>query len=141
MWKEENLVMKKGKLAIIAIVLAVITMGLAACNAADTAAHNIKQESDAFNVYRRVTAINNQTDNVIFTVEGFLSYTNEEDGDLSIVINTGENEYMRHVVHMNDRTTFFVEQLKASEFDAYAYKVRFYANYPDFEAGSEAQGA
>ena len=60
------------------------------CSLAETATHNLKTQAESFELYRRITAINNQTDKVIFEMEGFLNYENESDGDLSI---TERQEY------------------------------------------------
>ena len=134
--KEGNIKMKRN-LKIIAAVLITIIMGLSftACNPAQTATNNLVKDAESFKLYRRVTVINNQTDKVIYEVEGFLNFENEVDGDLSIVMETGKNTYYRHVIHINDRTTFLVEQLDGSTFSPYSYKIRIYAAYPDIEAG------
>lgn len=111
--------------------------GLSGCSPADTATNNLLTQAESFQLYRRITVINNQTDNVIFEMEGFLNYENEEDGDLSIVVEVGKNEYFRHVIHINDRTTFVVEQLDGSQFSPYSWKFRVYAAYPDVSFGED----
>lgn len=121
----------------IALVLCVVLIGgvLSGCDPASTATNNLKTEAESFKLYRRITAINNQSDKVLFEIEGFFNYTNEADGDLSIVMEVARDSYKRHVVHLNDRTTFVVEQLEASEFSAYSYKIRIFAAYPDISIG------
>ena len=125
--------MKKLTLAIIVLLLIVTTF--TGCNPSVTVTHNLKTDAESYRLYRKITAINNQTDNVLFEIEGYLNYENETDGDLSITIETGKNQYYRHVVHINDRTTFVVEQLDASQFSPYSYKIRIFAAYPNFQLG------
>ena len=112
-------------------------LSLSGCSPADTATNNLITQAQSFQLYRRITVINNQTDNVIFEMEGFLNYENEEDGDLSIIVEVGKNEYFRHVIHINDRTTFVVEQLDGSQFSPYSWKFRVYAAYPDISFGED----
>lgn len=109
------------------------------CTPAETATHNLKTSAESFELYRKITAINNQTDKVLFEIEGFLNYENETDGDLSITMKVGKDEYYRHVVHINNRTTFVVEQLDASKFSPYSYKIRIFATYPDISVGEATE--
>lgn len=112
-------------------------LGLFGCSPSETATNNLITQAQSFQLYRRITVINNQTDNVIFEMEGFLNYENEAGGNLSIVVEVGKNEYFRHVIHINDRTTFVVEQLDGSQFSPYSWKFRVYAAYPDVSFGKD----
>ena len=128
-----GVVMKKIIVLIPIILLFVLVV--AACTPATTATHNVKYDADNFKLYRRITAINLRTDNVLFEIEGFFSYENEMDGDLSIIMEVGDNEYKRHAVRMTEGTSYVVEQLEASEFSPYSWKIRIYATYPDIDIG------
>ena len=121
------------KLSILLALTLMLILTLTACSPAFTATHNIKTEAENFSLYRRITAINLRSDKVLFEIEGFFNYENEVDGDLSIVMHAGDNQYVRHVVRMTEGTTFIVEQLDASNFSPYSYKIRIYAVYPDLE--------
>ena len=125
------------KRSIVLIIAFIFIFCFSGCSPAETATHNLKTQAESFELYRRITAINNQTDKVIFEMESFLNYENESDGDLSVTVEVGKNEYFRHVVHINDRTTFVVEQLDGSEFSPYSFKFRIYAAYPDISIGKE----
>ncbi len=114
---------------------ALLTTAISGCTPAGTATHNIKTEAESIKLYRRITAINLRTDKVLFEIEGFLNYENEADGDLSIVMEVAREQFNRHVVHITEGTTFVVEQLEASEFSPYSYKIRIFAAYPDIEIG------
>ena len=125
------------KIFVLIVVILSLVLAMTACDPASTATYNLKTEADNFSLYRRVTAVNLRTDKVLFEVEGYFSYTNEADGDLSIVMEVAKDEYRRHVVHIPraDGVTFVVEQLDSSKFSAYSYKIRIFAAYPDFELG------
>lgn len=65
------------------IIISMFILSFSGCSPAETATHNLKTQAESFELYRQITAINNQTDKVIFEMEGFLNYENEADGDLS----------------------------------------------------------
>ncbi len=126
----------KKKSFLIVLSLSLI-LALTGCSPADTATYNIKEEAETFSLYRKLTAVNLRTDQVLFTIEGFFNYENEVDGDLSIVSQIGPNRYKRDVVHVTEGVTFVVEQLDASQFSPYSYTVRIYAAFPDIEIGAQ----
>lgn len=125
------------KIISVFLALVLICFCFAGCgNPAMNATYNVKTEAESFQLYRKMTAINLRTDKVLFEIEGFFNYENEEDGDLSIVMEVGKNEYTRHVVHITEGTTFVVEQLDPSNFSPYEHKIRIYAAYPDISFGA-----
>jgi hypothetical protein len=118
-------------------VFALFILLFTGCSQSYAATQNLKNEADSFQIYRKVTGINLRSDKVLYEIEGFLSYENEVDGDLSVVIQTGPDTFIRDVLHVSPEVTFLVQQLDASQFDPYHFKVRLFATYPDIEFGPE----
>lgn len=125
--------MKKFK-CLFLVVLSVMFL-FTGCTPSETATHNLKTDAESFKLYRKITAINLRTDQVLFEIEGYFNYENEDDGDLSIVMEVGKDKYERHVVGLTEGTTFVVQQMESSEFSPYSYKIRIFAAYPDVSIG------
>ena len=58
---------------------------LTGCNKADNIQHNIRQDSDNFETYRRVTVINLRSDKVLLTVEGYISIKDSSTNEIAII--------------------------------------------------------
>lgn len=90
---------------------------------ADVASYNISKEADNFNIYRKITVINNQSDVVMLEFEGWCSITKDNaDNQLEITYRVGEDEYYKDFVGLNDRTTYLVTQLDGANVDKYHYE-------------------
>lgn len=90
---------------------------------ADVASYNISKEADNFNIYRKITVINNQSDVVMLEFEGWCSITKDnDDNQLEITYRVGEDEYYKDFVGLNDRTTYLVTQLDGANVDKYHYE-------------------
>ena len=74
-------------------VICVPVCTLTGCNKADNIQHNIRQDSDNFETYRRVTVINLRSDKVLLTVEGYISIKDSATNEIAIIINTAPNKY------------------------------------------------
>lgn len=90
---------------------------------ADVASYNISKEADNFNIYRRITVINNQSDETMLEFEGWCSITKDnDDNQLEITYRVGKDEYYKDFVGLNDRTTYLVTQLDGANVDKYHYE-------------------
>lgn len=90
---------------------------------ADVASYNISKEADNFNVYRKVTVMNNQSDGIMLEFEGWCSITKDnEDNQLEITYRVGNGEYYKDYIGLNDRTAYVVTQIDGSAVDKYHYE-------------------
>lgn len=106
---------------------ALMLIGIAGCNEADTVSANIGQEADRFQVLRRIVFVNGITDEYLLSIEGFCSLGNDRDQyELSVTCKTGINdEYKKHFLGLSDNVTYFVEQLDSIGINPDHYKVIF----------------
>lgn len=128
--KRKVKIMKK----IICILLLVVTMfGIASCTAADNVNHNLSQAADNFQVARRITVYNARTDLIVMEMEGYMSISNNSTQELVVTCKTGENEYKKNYVYLNEYVIYVVEDISGTITDPYHYKVHFYGAMPDID--------
>lgn len=108
---------------------------LTGCNKADNIQHNIRQDSDNFETYRRVTVINLRSDKVLLTVEGYISIKDSSTNEIAVIINTAPNKYMMHYVYTGPEVVYLVEQLEPSNTDPYHWEIKIFAVTPDIDLG------
>ena len=108
---------------------------LTGCNKADNIQHNIRQASDNFETYRRVTVINLRSDKVLLTVEGYISIKDSSTNEIAVIINTAPNKYMMHYVYTGPEVVYLVEQLEPSNTDPYHWEIKIFAVTPDIDFG------
>ena len=90
---------------------------------ADVASYNISKEADNFNIYRKVTVINNQSDETLLEFEGWCSIENNMDKSrLEITYRVGEGQYYKDFIGLNDRTTYVITQIDGANVDKYHYE-------------------
>lgn len=113
------------KLATVIATAAAGALVLTGCsNEADTASHNLSQDSDNFKVERRVVFVNGITDKYLLEIQGRCSIV--EDGpQLEVTCKTGKDTFKKHFLGLSDNVTYFVEQIDGVKTDAYHYKVTF----------------
>lgn len=68
-----------------------------------------------FNSYRRVVFYNVRLGENVFVCEGFCHVQIDRDGDVELVIKTGEGQYLRHYLGQKQDITYFSEQLDSSK--------------------------
>jgi len=109
------------------LLVLIVSMGfvLTACTEADKVSANISKEADNFNVIRRITVINMRTDKPIFELVGQFSLGNTATNELKIICQTGENEFKKHYVYLNDWMMYVVEDLCGSDVSPYKYEINF----------------
>lgn len=123
--------MKKLISMILLMILCVLC--LTGCNEADNIKHNIGEQSDKFETYRRITVINLRSDTVLLQVEGYISIKDSTDTELAVIIKTGENDYKMHYIYTGAEIVYLVEQLEPSNTDPYHWEINIFAVIPDIE--------
>ena len=120
---------------IIAILLVMVCMVgvLTGCTAADDVNHNLSQAADNFEVVRKITVYNARTDMIIMEMEGLMSLSNNSTSELVVTCKTGEDEYKKNYVYLNDYVIYVVEDITGTVTDPYHYKIHFYTAVPDFD--------
>ena len=116
--------MKKKFVAILMCVA--LTIGVTGCTEAARVSQNVSQEADNFNVVRRLTVLNARTDTPMFELIGAFSITvDSTDNQLEVVCETGDGEYKKHFIGLNEYTMYVVEDIGGAEVDKYHYEVNF----------------
>ena len=109
---------------------AAIMVLLCGCSEADKVNANLSKDADYFNCERRITVYNARTDNVILTVEGYMSVSNNSSSELVVTCKTGLNEYKKNYVFLNDYTLYVVEDITGTHTDPYHYRMYFHTEFP-----------
>lgn len=112
---------------IIAVFVSVIlVLTFSGCRESDVVSYNVSKEADSFDVTRRITVINARTDRVIFELEGVFALKNSMSNELTVICKTGDDEYKKHFVYLNEYTLYFVEDIGGADVSALSYEVTFY---------------
>jgi hypothetical protein len=99
-------------------------LSLSACSDADTASHNLSQDSDNFKVARKIVFVNGITDKYLLSIEGFCSIlVDRDDHQLEVTCKTGPDQYKKHFLGLSDNVTYFVEQVDSTNVSPDHYKV------------------
>jgi hypothetical protein len=106
---------------------------LASCTAAENVSHNLSQAADNFEVVRKITVYNARTDMIVMEMEGYMSLSNNSTNELVVTCKTGENEYKKNYVYLNEYVIYVVEDITGTTTGPYHYKVHFYTAIPDVE--------
>jgi hypothetical protein len=106
---------------------------LTGCTAADDVNYNLSQAADNFEVVRKITVYNARTDMIIMEMEGLMSLSNNSTSELVVTCKTGEDEYKKNYVYLNDYVIYVVEDITGTVTDPYHYKIHFYTAVPDFD--------
>ena len=115
------------KSKILAIILAgMMAVELAGCSTADTVNANLSKEANEFNIYRKITVTNARTDTIMLQAEGYMSLNNNSNNELVVTIRTGEDEYYKDYIYLNDWTCYVMEQTEPNGTDKYHYELVFY---------------
>ena len=110
----------------ISIILMVVTLfTLTGCREAERVSYNVSKEADNFNVIRRLAVINTRTDKVEFELIGNFSLQDESSNEISIICQTGENEFKKHIVGLNDETMYVIEDIGGANVNKYKYEVNY----------------
>lgn len=118
----------------IVLSIALLT-ALCGCSEASIVNFNIRNDSNNFKIRRKVIALNTRTDKPLFTVEGLISIKTDEDGDLNVTIQTGEDEYKLFYAHLSDDVTYTCIQTEPADVTPYAYEISFFPAKEAIEHG------
>lgn len=122
---------KNKKFIVIAVSLSLAaSMLFAGCSEADKANYNISKQADYFESERKLTVYNARTDTIILETEGYMSISNNDNGELVCTVKTGKNTYKKNYVYLNENTMYVVEDIAGTHTDPYHYKMYFHTEQP-----------
>lgn len=122
---------KNKKFIAIAVSLSLATsMQFVGCSEADKANYNISKQADYFESERKLTVYNARTDTIILETEGYMSISNNDNGELVCTVKTGKNTYKKNYVYLNENTMYVVEDITGTHTDPYHYKMYFHTEQP-----------
>lgn len=75
---------------------------ISGCSTASTVNYNLSKDANEFNVYRRITVTNARTDTIMLQAEGYMALSNNESNELVVTIKTGEDQYYKDYIYLND---------------------------------------
>ena len=124
----------KKKILAFGVALSVM-LGMAGCSTAHTVNHNLSKDANEFNIYRRITVTNARTDTVMLQAEGYMALGNNSSNELVVTIKTGDDQYYKDYIYLNDWTCYVMEQTEPKGTDKYYYELVFYPErlIPDIE--------
>ena len=95
------------------------------CTQADTVRHNITENADSFSITRRITVFNTRTDKVLMQMTGVMSIKTDSDTkELNVLVKDGET-YYKHIIYLNDDTTYVMEDIGGADVSRSAYEIHF----------------
>lgn len=115
------------------IILGTCCISLASCTAAENVNHNLSQAADNFQCLRKITVYNARTDLIVMEMEGYMSLSNTSTSELVVTCKTGENEYKKNYIYLNEYVIYVVEDITGTSTDPFHYKVHFYTALPDID--------
>ena len=121
------------KIFALLLVMVCLVGALTGCSAAADVNHNLSQAADNFEVVRKITVYNARTDMIIMEMEGLMSLSNNSTSELVVTCKTGEDEYKKNYVYLNDYVIYVVEDITGTVTDPYHYKIHFYTALPDID--------
>lgn len=106
----------------LALVTLLTTTG---CTQADKVRYNITEDADSFNITRRITVFNTRTDKVLMQMTGVMSIkTDSNTKELNVLVKDGET-YYKHIIYLNDDTTYVMEDIGGADVSRSAYEIHF----------------
>lgn len=117
----------KNKIIEILLVIGLAAMLLSGCRESKRATYNISKEADNFNVVRRLAVINTVNGEPVFEMIGRFSIeADEEDKQLEVIVETGKDNYKKHIIGLNDATTMYVvEDITGAKVSKYKYEINY----------------
>lgn len=94
---------------------------LTGCSEAKRVSSNLSQESDNFNVVRKVTVID-----AMFQMSGRMSINADtKDKQLEIVVENAKNKYQKHIIGLSDNVSYVVEDVDVPNVSKYKYEINY----------------
>ena len=100
------------------------------CSEAAKVNANISKQADYFECERKITVYNARTDMIILEAEGYMSISNNTDGELVCTVKTGPGEYKKNYIYLNEYTMYVVEDITGTHTDPYHYKLYSHTEIP-----------
>ena len=113
------------KITLAIISIAILLCILTGCTEVNKVSTNLGKEADNFNVTRRIVVMNTRTDKIMFEFAGNFSLQNNENNELEIICEVGENQYKKHFIRLSQDTTYVVEDISGAFVDKYHYEVHY----------------
>ena len=106
--------------------LALVTLlNTTGCTQADTVRYNLTEDADSFNITRRITVFNTRTDKVLMQMTGVMSIKTDKDTkELNVLVKDGKT-YYKHIIYLNDDTTYVMEDVGGADVSRSAYEIHF----------------
>ncbi len=122
-------------------VFAVLMIILTGCSQAETVRDNIQKDADKFNTYRKITFVNLQTGDPLYSAEGYFSLqttvSNEYQGqqEIGLVFKIDKDKYKMDYFSINNNVAYVIEQLENTTTDPYHWKIVWYVALPENVGG------
>lgn len=129
----------KKKILILLVLIMPLCFLFSGCSLAETVTHNIQQDADRFQVYRRMTFVNLYTGELLYSAEGYFSvqttYRNDYQGqqEIGLIFKVNQDEYKMHYFSVNQHTAYVIEQLENTTTNPYFWKIIWYVPLPNIE--------
>ena len=94
---------------------------------------NLSQAANNFECMRKITVYNARTDLIVMEMEGYMALSNNSTNELVVTCRTGETEYKKNYIYLNEDVIYVVEDITGTITDPYHYKVHFYTALPDVD--------
>lgn len=120
---------------LLGIIALIGVLSLSSCfePAENNVQRNLLQDTGNFKTYRKITVINTRRSEVLMEFEGYLTSKLDSEGDVNIIIKTGENQYQLHYVRLSQDISYLSEQLDYTYTDPYHWKISIYATLPQVD--------
>lgn len=121
-------------LALCALVCGVFFAG---CNQADTVKNNIQKDADKFDVYRKITFVNLQTGELLYSAEGYFSLqttvnnTYQGQQEIGLIFEVDKDTYKMDYFSINNNVAYVIEQVENTTTDPYHWKIVWYVPIPE----------
>lgn len=134
-------IIKKLAIIISCLVICITPLFFVGCNKAETVTHNIKQDADNFNTYRKMTFVNLYTGQLLYSAEGYFSlqttYDNSYQGqqEIGLVFKVGENQYKMDYFSIAENVCYVIEQTENTSTNPYYWNIVWYVPLPNNISG------
>lgn len=129
------------KILILILVLIIPVFLFVGCDQAGTVKHNIQKDADKFDVYRKITFINLNSDKILYSAEGYFSiqttYENSYQGqqEIGLVFKIAPDKYKMDYFSIDQNVSYVIEQSENTTTDPYHWEINWYVAIPDIERG------
>lgn len=118
----------------IILLVTIILTSFVGCSEAKKVNYNISKQAEYFSCERKITVYNARTDNIILEAEGYMNISNNDANELVVTVKTGEDEYKKNYVYLNEYTMYVIEDITGTHTDPYHYKIYWHTEIlPDVE--------